>query len=134
MDEDKIRAIIAEMLAPLMERMDAYDKMREDEAVEDEVVEEEVEVVEEMRADEIAARIVTLHRRADALRVVVPDTARTEAEVAKAIAVHLGADATRCDSLDYCRGVIDVAKVPSAVEAWSRAGTRTDSRTHSDPC
>lgn len=122
MTEEQIRALIAEALAPLVERLDAM-APTEDET-------DEVEAVDvEMRADEIAADLVALRTRAQTLGVAIPADVRGVAATAKAIATALGADATRCDSLDYCRGVIDAAPVGRSSD-WQPSRSQT---THSLP-
>jgi len=118
MTEEQIKA----MLAPIMERLAAL------EADDEDIVDEkEGEMTE--RPEDIADRLLVLHRRADALGVVIPVEHRTEAAISRHLATSLGGDAARCDSVDYCAGVIASAKSPTAAD---RFVLRADS-THS-PC
>lgn len=113
MTEDQIRAIIREeILAAMM-------KMREDAAKPPEATPAVVAAEEQAvaRMDEAVASRVALLRRADALGVTVPETAKTDVDIARAIAVSLGADAKRCDSLDYARAWIDAAPAKRA-DSW----------------
>lgn len=118
MTPEEIRKIIREeMLAVFQMRDDAMKpKTDEDPGVTPAIVEAEADAVKRM--DEAVASRVALLRRADALGVIVPETAKTDVEIARAIAVSLGADAKRCDSLDYARAWID-ASPSKRGDSWS---------------
>jgi hypothetical protein len=124
MTEEQIRAMIAEAIAPLMERLDA---MTVTEEVEIDKDDESEEIDIDARADEI----VSLRMRARDLGIAIPDGTKGAPATARVIAVALGADGARCDSLDYCRGVIDAAKPATRTADW-RPETRTDT-THTFP-
>jgi hypothetical protein len=118
MTADEIRTIIREEMAAAFKMRDdaAKPKMDEDGAT-PAVIAAEADAVKRM--DEAVTARVGLLRRADALGVTVPETAKTDVEIARAIAVSLGADAKRCDSLDYARAFIDAAgTVTKRADSW----------------
>lgn len=139
MDPEEIKKILEAMalqigdmhagIKSLVEYNDACKaKMDEDMGGETKVIEAVVsEMGEECRSDAAAFKsrldarvrdevrsIVSLHLRADALGVVVPETAETASQVRRELALALGADASRVDSADYCDGVIAAAKVTTS--------------------
>lgn len=92
----------------------------------------------EARAQVIAEEISNARKRADTLKVEVPDTAKTPLQILTAIAVDLGCPADRADTIDKANAWIDATesaakradtKAPTEAERLAgsaRADTNTD--------
>lgn len=108
---------IAELMAPLIERIAALEAKLEERADMDDDSEDEP-----MRSD--AASILAMGKRAAEHGIDIPGDLKTGADIARHIAVKLGADATRCDSADYCEAWIAASKpAPSTQQRteWTRS-------------